>query len=722
VSAALDRKLRQAAAALAAGDLARAGELSREVLERAPRHPRALELAATVCLRQEDGAGAGALLERALAADPDNRQLLEGLGVAALKAGKPTEAEAWLKRAMAGPGAGAMAPTWLGLALSAQGRHTEAIEAFRRAAVATPDDPGVHLNLGHELMKAGEWSEAAASYQRALRLRPDYAEALNALGSVLMLQGDAEAAIARFREATGMRPDYAEAHDNLGAALLRLDRLAEAEASIQRAISVAPDNADYQADLGHLYFKREQWELAIAQYRRALALRPDTVETLMSLGSALIESRKPDAALEPIRRAILLQSDSAEAHESLATALLHLGREPEANDVFRRAIVLKPGVADRHFRFGNALKAQQRWDEAVEQFELALALDPGHADAHYSLSFVQLFRHEFAQAWAGFEQRFRTEDYRKRSFRKDPASVRLFDSLPRWRGPAEAGVRDVAIWAEQGVGDQVMYSTQLPALIETGVRFTYELDARLLAAYQRAFPGQRFVAIEDPPHEALQGASRIIAAGSLATFFRHSISDFSRQPAKLLGALPQKMVHYREQLAALGPGLKVALSWMSTRKDWWVSRKTTRLAQYASLLALPGVHFVDVQYGETAAERRELELVGGARLTHFEGVDLLNDLEELFAILEASDLVITPSNATAHFAGALGKRTWLLFPADRSPFPYWAHGGSHRCHWYPSVEIVTAPDLESWDALLAHVRDKLRRELAGPVSNGSPAR
>ncbi len=69
MSATLDRKLQQAAAALAAGELARAEGLSREVLERAPRHPRALQLAASARLQQGDGAGAGELLARALASE-----------------------------------------------------------------------------------------------------------------------------------------------------------------------------------------------------------------------------------------------------------------------------------------------------------------------------------------------------------------------------------------------------------------------------------------------------------------------------------------------------------------------------------------------------------------------------------------------------------------------------------------------------------------------------
>ena len=43
--------------------------------------------------------------------------------------------------------------------------------------------------------------------------------------------------------------------------------------------------------------------------------------------------------------------------------------------------------------------------------------------------------------------------------------------------------------------------------------------------------------------------------------------------------------------------------------------------------------------------------------------------------------------------------TWLLHLKDQAPFHYWAHGGSYRCLWYPSLEIVTAAQLTDWRAL-----------------------
>jgi ADP-heptose:LPS heptosyltransferase len=220
------------------------------------------------------------------------------------------------------------------------------------------------------------------------------------------------------------------------------------------------------------------------------------------------------------------------------------------------------------------------------------------------------------------------------------------------------------------------------------------------------------VAQADPPQEVLQRAGRVLLAGSLPGLFRRSRESFARQSRRLLSALPDRVAKVRNQLDALGPGLKVALSWCSKRQGRAGQGKSVPLMQFAPLFDLERVHFVDVQYGDTAAERGEVERTSGVRLLHFDEVDYFHDLEEVLAILEACDLLITTSNLNAHLAGALGKPVWLLYPAERPPFHYWAHGGDHRCLWYPSVEIVSAPHFTTWGPLIDHVKERLAREQA----------
>lgn len=563
------------------------------------------------------------------------------------------------------------------LALHEQGRLDQAERLYQEALTLAPDRPSIMSNLATAYVQSGKYEDAKVLCERLLQIEPEDEAALVALAGAFLGLERLDEALACCDRALTVNPDSAHAHNNKGSILRELDRAHEALKSFDRALDLEPGFPDALNNRGNTLQELNRLEEALECYRRVLARKPDHVDALCNLGNAL----------------------------------LRLGDEEEANAGFRHAVLLRPDDASCHLRFGDALSVQQRWGEAIAEYEHALRLKPTSMDAQHGLAVVRLFRQEFDRAWRGYECRVGLKSYRRNHFRNFPTSLALYERLVRWRGPREPGVHDVALWAEQGIGDQVLFSTLIPELVATRVPFVYEVDRRLLGAYQRAFPEGRFVPRQSAPNEALLRTSRVLLAGSLPNLFRRSRSDFARQPAKLLSALPERVSHYRQRLEAQTPKLKVALSWRSVRSDWWVTRKNAKLLDFAPVLEISGAQFVDVQYGDTVAERDSVERTTGSRPLHFDEVDYFEDLEEVFAVLEACDLLITTSNATAHFAGALGKRTWLLYLADRAPFHYWAHGGTYRSLWYPSVEIVSAPHLIAWTALIDHVRKRLAGEL-----------
>jgi tetratricopeptide (TPR) repeat protein len=447
--------------------------------------------------------------------------------------------------------------------------------------------------------------------------------------------------------------------------------------------------------------------------RRALALDQEQILWRMRLGMALASQGKWREAVDVYEDVLARDPRIADAHHNLGDALTKVHRLPEAMTALRRALALNPGNPDTHNSLGVVLQEVGLWEAALAHYQAALAALPGDVPATYNLGLLRLFRHEFVEGWKDYE--FRLRDPIRRQERLDMRTLDLFEGLPRWNGPQEPGVREVAVWAEQGIGDQLVYSTLIPELIAAGMPILYEVDRRMLDAYARAFPAVRFFPLADPPAGELQKAHRVQLAGSLPGLFRTSRKSFARQPVSVLAADPVRVERYRRELAARAPALKVALSWRSTRSEWHITRKSAALDDFAPLFRLAGACFIDVQYGDTAAERSRLRARHGVELVRFDEVDYFNDLEDVLAIIESCDLVVTTSNATAHLAGALGKTAWLLYLADRSPFHYWTHGGTLRSLWYPSVEVVTAKYLTGWPALLEEVADRLAQLTGKPA-------
>ncbi len=598
------------------------------------------------------------------------------------------------------------------LALRRQGRHDQAEALLRKVLAARPDAADVLYQLALLKADAGAFAEAYFFATAALVAAPAMASAQALLGRIQIETGSVDAALASYDRALALAPQDAEIHFGRGVALQRAGRVTEALDSFAAALAVAPEQAEVWCAHGNMLFALRRFEEALRSFDEGIRRMPAVAQLHFNRANTLSELGQLMTALAAYARALALAPENIDIYNNRGNTRLEAGDAVGAAGDFQHMITAAPGDARGYNGLGFARQDQGDLDAAARLYERAIALEPAFADARHNLALARLSRQDFSSAWPEHESRCAPGGYRN-SMRKQLPSVELFERLPRWRGPSHTVSGSVGIWCEQGIGDQVLFSTLLPELMASGQSFIYEVDERLLQAYQRAFPEVSFVALADPPAPELQTASAALFAGSLPGLFRPSVASFTRQPRQVLRAAPARVTQYRERL---GAEFKVALSWRSMRVGRLGRSKSVALADFAPVLAVPGVQCIDVQYGDTVAERTALAQMPGLRITHLDGVDCFNDLDTVLAILEACDLLITTSNANAHLAAALGKPVWLLYPAEQAPFHYWAHGGDHRCLWYPSVEIISAPELTDWPQLITHVAGKLRALRAAHAS------
>jgi len=125
-------------------------------------------------------------------------------------------------------------------------------EALTLAQTMTKDFPERGFGwkvLGALLYPAGKVTEAVAAMNTAVRLLPDDAELRTNLGAVLLKLERFPEAEACFHKALQLDPEFVSAHLNFGNFCLQQGRYAEAEASIRRATAVPADNVDLDRDM-----------------------------------------------------------------------------------------------------------------------------------------------------------------------------------------------------------------------------------------------------------------------------------------------------------------------------------------------------------------------------------------------------------------------------------------------------------------------------------------
>lgn len=681
------------------------------VLERQGRHDAAIAASRdAVRLAPDQAAPAAALADRLAAAG--NFAEAEVAYRNALQL-NPDDADLWLR---------------LGGVLTGLRREIDAAESYRRALVLQPEHADAHNSLGLLLFGMGRTTEAEKAYRRTLELRPDHADAFNNLGVLLKEQGRAAEAEAAYREAIAAKPDFMRAWSNLGLLLGDEARFEEAETAHRQALALKPDNGSAHFNLANIYSHTNRNAEAEAAYRRALELEPDYSEACGNLAALLQGAGRMEEAEDLFRRALALDQQSAAAHYNLGGLLLDGGRYVEAEALLDRALVLQPTLADAHNRAGTLYKETgrpieaeaayrhaltllpdstgtltnlallmhetERFAEAETTYLRVLELEPGHDFAHYNLSLLYLSQKRFDEGWSGYERRWKMKGFN---------TLRHQGSHALWQGEPISG-EAMVVWQEQGVGDVILYAGMISDLLARGVRVIVECEARLVPLLSRSFPQARVVARSDEVHPAIKEARWQSPLGSLCRWLRRRPEEFGWRGSYLVPDAA-RIEALRKRYRDSGPGPVIGLSWRSSNYKVG-SRKSLPLSAWAPLLKSAGATLVSLQYGDCREELVQFERDHGVTVLQDADVDALKDLDGFAAQVAAMDMVISTSNSTVHFAGALDVPVWTLLPRGDALLWYWFRE-TEQSLWYPGMRLFRQDRPGDWTGLLARVQAAL---------------
>jgi Tfp pilus assembly protein PilF len=472
----------------------------------------------------------------------------------------------------------------------------------------------------------------------------DLGESALARGNDFYARGRFDEAAASYREALRLDPDQVVALSNLAAVLAQQGQLAEAEASLRRALELRPDHAEAWSNLGNVLRVLGRIDEAIACYRAAVRVDPDHVRALYNLGTALADRQQHAEAVPCFEAAIRLQADHVEAQENLGASLSMLRRPHEALRHYEEALRLQPG------------RARSRWNRAMCRLSLG----------------------DYAQGWPEFEWRWGLTGLPRREFPR-----------PEWEGAPLDG-RTILLHAEQGMGDTFQFIRY--------ARLVHDRGGRVLVACQR--PLLRIL-------EAAPGIDQVVEwGGPLPDFDVHcALMSLPRVfetrletiPADVpyLGADPSLVAQWRRELESIA-GYRVGICWAGNPQQPNDRNRSTRLAHFAPLAEVPGIHLVSLQVGPARDQVREV--MGDWPLIDLGG--RLDDFAITAAVIRNLDLVVSIDSAVAHLAGALGAPVWVALSfapdwrwlLDREDSP-----------WYPTARLFRQARPGGWDELFQQI-------------------
>ena len=585
----------------------------------------------------------------------------------------------------------------LGQVHQALGDAGEALQCFSRAAGINPAAAGTHLNLGNALKSLDRFDDALSSYRVALDLQPDFAEAHFNLAVTLVKLGQNEEALASFRQSLALKPDFPQALCEMGNVLHQLGEMEEAVETYQQFISLAPDlvQAETYVNMADILGGLDRPRDAVDSYQRALVKKPEFTTAYINRGNTLKAMGRLEDAKADFIKARDIDPGICEPYVGLGNVLKAQNRLDDAISCYRQAIAVDPNNSGAHDNLGTALKLQGRLEDAVASFHESLRLEPDNAKVHCNLSMVFLLMGRLREGWAEFHWRWRVED---------SAGLRIFPHAV-WPG-GDPKNKTILVWPEQGVGDEIMFSSMILDLVDAGARVVLESDPRLVPLFRRSFPDVSCIAKVSPASPSSEAYSPTIdfqlPSGDLGQWFRNDFKAFPQRRSYLVADTPRRDAIRQRYQDGTGD-LLVGIAWHSMN-DKFGDLKSLALNELRPLAEVPGIRLVDLQYGDTVRERAAFKMETGHSVLHDDDIDQMAALDGFAAQVAALDLVVTISNTTAHVAGALGIPTWVLL--HTAPLSCWMMDREDS-PWYPSVQLFRQPRPGDWGDVIGRVVHQL---------------
>lgn len=550
---------------------------------------------------------------------PSHAVTLDLYGTLLHQTGEIARALEFLERAVALAPASISARLHLGSARMAAGDPAHALEEFQSVCIVDAGNPEGWLNQAQALEQLNRLDEAIITARRAVVILPAHAVTLGRLGALLLKAGQAEAALSVLAGVHRADPLALEAYLHAALAWKAVGDMDAAEKAVRQGIIIAPGTVEFYLHPSGANAVPGKLIDYVEWARYATCLRPSDANLWSNLAVECSREHSTDAAVRAGIRAQVLDPLNEASHNGFAADIYRNRNHEAARRACYHGLVAYPYIA-----------------------ELKLIAAE-----------TELWCGNFEKGWALFEERLDP--------RMSPERIAL---PPLWENRAE-DPGHLFVAAEQGIGDEYVFLSFLPALAEKVDRLTIECDERNLPLYIRSFPGVAFVrrhiradehgrAIFDYSNwSGRQDVDHAIFAGSLPGLFIHDAQVPGPRGGYLKVDEAEKAA-WKSKFDRLGSKPKIGICWRSGLVTKIREAFFTSAANLVGALGPDDADYVSLVYDAQDEELDEVEAQFGCRLHIPEGIDQRNDLDRVAAMLSALDCVVGMGAAPVLLASAVG--------------------------------------------------------------------
>ena len=494
--------------------------------------------------------------------------------------------------------------------------------------------------------------------------------------------------------------------------LLKVKKFEKAEHYIDKLLKLKNIKYGVLRDKAYLRYLRKDLKESEIFISKALSLNPNEVFGLNILGLLKMSSKKIFESIKIFEKAISLDKNYTDSYNNIGKCYIDLENLNVAYLYFKKAYRINPKIDLPIINIANILSLKDKNKLAIKFLLKAKNLNPEniiideniamckcrlkdfkwvqnyynstknkkHQNFDFILgySYLLLSKYKFDEGFKLFDARLLTNKFPE----KNVYHKNILDKLIK-----EDEINPdnkILIVKEQGVGDEILFSSMYYNLINQCNNLSIECDERLIKIFKRTYKKNIFFKYGyfSSTKKNIKRFDKVIYAGSLTKYFRKNKSDFTKKP--FLKSNINIDNNICEKLNKFNKTKKIGLSWKSV-VNIYGGLKSLDLKNFEKIFNNDRT-IINLQYGDVNKEINDLNSYG-YKIYNFNEIDLFNDFDSVISILKNIDIFVTVSNSTAHFAGALGVPTILICPKKSSTYYYWDYENG-KTPWYESVSII----------------------------------
>ncbi len=423
----------------------------------------------------------------------------------------------------------------------------------------------------------------------------------------------------------------------------------------------------------------------IAQHEALIAQEPTNGAHHFAFGdylASLDQQEYYEKAFTHLKKATQLEPRNLQWLFRHGTFACRIGQIHESIEAYKKVLTLHPGLTSVLYNAGFTFKTAGQLELAARIYTHIIATNPDYEPARLGLAFALLAQGKYKEGWKKHLWNVQKQG-------KDSPELRALIADGALEG------KRILLVPEGGLGDTLQFVRYAQRIKQMGAYVTVAVQRPLLELLSECDYIDSLVALGT----AIPAYDARATLMSLPTFFQDSENTL---PQNIPYIFPnqERVAHWKKQLQN-DHTFKIGICWQpDTHNDVSrlpIARRGIPLSFFNTLGSTPGVTLYSLQKHEGLDQLTDLPNHVTVKtfdntfdVTHGSFVDSA-------AIMQSLDLIISTDTATAHLAGAMGKKVWLLLPfntdwrwlLNRSDSP-----------WYPTMRIFQQTQPFDWDSVI----------------------